>query len=144
MLARSSRRKPVDARLFLAPLCGLLLCCTLFLLITARFESVGLIGPVPSWPHAGSAETEPFQLRMRVRIRQQGYAVWSDLDDRMQIPRERGLLDAETLCNRVRIYRAMHPAVRILSVMPDDAITLEEIVLTLDALKTQRCASLKR
>jgi hypothetical protein len=140
--ASSSARKPLTARLAVAPLAGLLACCAFFLFITARFEVIAALPSVPTWPTPDTPLAREPDLR--VHLGTWGFAVTTAGRDRAVIARLDDTLDLNALCSRARRELDHRPDVRIVRLMPDDGVTWDEVTASYDALLQRRCADLPR
>jgi len=138
--AQPNARKPLNAQLALAPLCGVLACCVFFLFVTARFDAIAMLPSVPS----SRAPRMPLarERDLRIHLGAWGYIVTTAGRDRAVIVRRNGILDLNALCSRTRRELHHYPDIRIVRLMPDDGVTFDEVIASYDALLERRCANL--
>jgi len=130
----SSRRKAVDSTLPLVPFIDLLLCCVMFLLVTAVWNELAVLSVTQQVPgqSADQAEVEP--LRLFLQLDAEGYVFGSTAGDRLVIPKLAGQYDREALRARVSAYRANNPNHRDITVVAEDGVTFEHIAGAMDLL----------
>ena len=128
----SRKRKQVDGEIPLIPFIDLLLCCVMFLLVTAVWNSLGGLGTAggraddPTLPF----ETEPDILL--VQIGPAGYVLSTPVGDREEIPMAGDGYDVVALRDRLEERRRLSdPSVRII---PDDEVRHEYLIATRDAV----------
>jgi len=127
-------RKAVDVEIPLVPFIDLLLCCVMFLLVTAVWNQLAGISPAASATAedpSAVAEAEPRSVR--VRLTEAGYTVVGPLGDALEIPRRGGALDREALTIALQLHQTEGRAASVMLV-PDDGVTHAEVVGTLDGL----------
>src|SRR5437868_108408 len=89
-------KKSVDSEIPLIPFIDLLLCCVMFLLVTAvwnRLASLPANQQVPS-PNAPDVQQEP-TISLYLQVTHEGYALASTAGDRVEIPMNAGVYDQE-------------------------------------------------
>lgn len=127
-------RRPVDADVALIPFIDLLLCCVMFLLVTAVWNQLESIRANQATPGAEEAAPPPSAPELVLRIAEQGYVLGSDVGDRIDIPRSGGSWDAQALREHLEARRRMDSADTRLVVAPDDGIRYETVVGAMDTV----------
>lgn len=126
-------KKEVDANIPLIPFIDLLLCCVMFLLVTAvwnQLASHDVVQDVPGREAADAAPVEP--IRLSLLVGHQGYVVWSTAGDRFEIPMRDGDYDADALETRLAIYRRHDPNRVDLVLTSEDGVAFEHIIRAMD------------
>ncbi len=81
-----SRRRAVDTQIPLIPFVDLLLCCVMFLLVTAVWNELGghdVVQQIPGQPEADAVATP--RLELVLQLRHQGYVLASTAGDRFHL-----------------------------------------------------------
>jgi biopolymer transport protein ExbD len=128
-----SRRKNVDANIPLIPFIDLLLCCVMFLLVTAVWNQLASHDVVQSVPGGSADAAPPDALKLVLQVNAGGYVLSSTAGDRFEIPKAGDRYDRAALCDRLKIYRASDPNRRDLTLNADDGVVYEAIVQAMDA-----------
>jgi biopolymer transport protein ExbD len=127
-------KKAVDADIPLIPFIDLLLCCVMFLLVTAvwnRLASVEVSQDVPS-PDAPAA-TPPETLSLYLRVTHDGYVLATSAGDRVEIARNGEQYDSQTLRARLTERHASDPSHRDIVVAPEDGVQYADVIAGMDA-----------
>jgi biopolymer transport protein ExbD len=127
----SAGRRATNAEVSLVPFIDLLLCCVMFLLVTAvwtQLASVDVIqnGNGPEDAPPPSAVPEP----ALVRVHAGGYEVSDPAGLRTEIPRLDGDYDLLRLSEVLGRIRDL--GVAELTVVPDDGVAFDQVVRTVD------------
>jgi biopolymer transport protein ExbD len=126
-------KKAVDADVPLIPFIDLLLCCVMFLLVTAvwnRLASVPANQQVPS-SNAVDRDVEP-AISLYLQVTHAGYTIASSAGDRVEIPRNGELYDREMLRTRLQERRAADPNRHDIIVSPEDGVHYEDVIASMD------------
>lgn len=126
-------KKAVDADIPLIPFIDLLLCCVMFLLVTAvwnRLASVDVSQQVPS-PNA-PADTPPPEISYYLQVTHAGYTLASTAGDRIEIPLNGDAYDRDTLRTRLQERRAADPSRHDIIVSPEDGVHYEDVIAGMD------------
>lgn len=129
------RRKSVDTNIPLVPFIDLLLCCVMFLLVTAVWNEMASL-PANAAAEGGSADAlAPETLKLAVLIQQDGYVITTGAGDRVPLPRQANALDIAGLATRLTTLRstASHDAITLI---PDDGIPMQAVTDTMDAVRS--------
>jgi biopolymer transport protein ExbD len=131
-------KKAVDASITLIPFIDLLLCCVMFLLVTAVWNQLASIDAVQNTPGATSPdEPKSNEIELQVLLNAQGFVVSTTAGDSLAIPRVDGALDIAGLCERLDEYRKAYPDKRVINVAADDGIVFESVIATMDAVRSR-------
>lgn len=128
-----SGKKAVDAEVPLVPFIDLLLCCVMFLLVSAVWTQLGRVNTNQEAP-GPTADGQPPAPRTRVMLQvlSTGFVLGSTVGERFDIPRVGGHLDVDTLRARLSSRRAIDAANQDLIVAPEDGIPYLEVVAAMD------------
>jgi biopolymer transport protein ExbD len=129
-----ARRKAVDSTLPLVPFIDLLLCCVMFLLVTAVWNQLAVLSVTQQVPGQTGDQAEVEKLRLFLQLDSAGYVFWSTAGDRLVIPKLAGEYDREALRQRVATYHDHNPNQRDITVLAEDGVTFEHIASAIDLL----------
>lgn len=128
-----SGKKSVDSEIPLIPFIDLLLCCVMFLLVTAvwnRLASVPANQQVPS-PNAVDVEQAP-TISLYLEVTHAGYTIASSAGDRVEIPMSAGVYDQETLRARLAERHLAEPSRHDIIVAPEDGVHYADVITGMD------------
>ena len=126
-------KKAVDADIPLIPFIDLLLCCVMFLLVTAvwnRLASLEVSQQVPS-PNA-SVDVAPPDISLYLQVTHTGYTLASSAGDRIEIPMNGEAYDTETLRTRLAERRLADPNRHDIIVSPEDGVAYADVIEGMD------------
>lgn len=126
-------RKAVDADIPLIPFIDLLLCCVMFLLVTAvwnRLASVPANQDVPS-PNAVDV-VPPDAVSLYLQVTHEGYTLASSAGDHVDIPMNAGVYDQEALRTRLEERRSAEPSRHDIIVAPEDGVHYADVITGMD------------
>ncbi|MDD9969988.1 MAG: biopolymer transporter ExbD [Myxococcales bacterium] len=124
-----SGRKAVDTEIPLIPFIDLLLCCVMFLLVTAVWNELAGHHASQRVPGIDTADQPPPErVRLVLRVRHDGYVLASTAGDQVSIPKVAGTYDATGLAEGLASYRQADPARREITVVPDDGVQFRAVV----------------
>jgi len=137
-----SGRKKVDQEIPLIPFIDLLLCCVMFLLVTAIWNETGEVPTELS--AAGGTEEGPrvVQESLILEITGSGFVLASTAGDRIEVPASEGAPDFAALDQRLAERQRLQPNTPPVKVRPDDDINADVLVTTMDVLRRRGFASL--
>lgn len=141
--ARGGSRKSLDSSIPLIPIIDLLLCCIMFLLVTAVWNalaSVDVSQRVPGNPTADQVADERLQLMLLVTTK--SYELSTSAGDRIVIPAHGDQHDVPTLHEKLVLYRNAHPSLSTLAVTAEDGVVFESLVAAVDAAKADGFANI--
>jgi len=129
-----ARKGAVTGELPLVPFVDLLLCCVMFLLVTAVWNQLGALqaqstGPSPT----ADVLPAPPAHQLLVEVHQDGYRISGDAGDAMDVPAVDGSLDRLALEQALTSYREVLGATPVM-LMPDDDVNHGQIIETMDTL----------
>jgi len=136
--SHGSHKKSVDSSVPLVPFIDLLLCCVMFLLVTAVWNQLGSHDAVQNVPGESTVDQAPVErLRLVLHVGADGYELSSTAGDRYAIPKLDGAYDGEGLQARLRVYRQSLPSEHAITVVADDGVVYDAVVQAMDAAAAQ-------
>ncbi len=130
----ASGKKAVDHDVPLIPFIDLLLCCVMFLLVSAVWTQLGRLetnqqtpGPTPN------ADPVAPSVKLMLQIQSTGYMLATTAGDNTPIPKVGTLFDLSGLVRALRSRRAIDGERRDITVAPEDGIAYSEVVHAMDA-----------
>ena len=129
-----SGKKSVDQEIPLVPFIDLLLCCVMFLLVTAvwnQLAAVNVSGPGATTDPTALPNDEPDD-RLILEVGQSGYVLASTDGVRQEIPALEGMLDNAALRERLEERRRLAPRQAQLLLAPDDDIDHGALIAVMD------------
>ena len=130
----ASGKKAVDHDVPLIPFIDLLLCCVMFLLVSAVWTQLGRLetnqqapGPVQS------ADPVAPSVKLMFQIQSTGYMLATTAGDNTPVPKVREAFDLVGLTRALHARRAIDGERRDITVVPEDGIAYSEVVHAMDA-----------
>ena len=131
-------KKSVDHSIPLVPFIDLLLCCIMFLLVTAVWNQLASHDAVQEVPGQRTPDTAPADvLRIVLQVHRDGYVLSTTAGDRFEIPKIGDAYDLDVLSQRLGAYRGADPNQRDLTLAADDGVVYDAIVQAMDAAAAQ-------
>jgi biopolymer transport protein ExbD len=131
--SQHGKRKNVDAEVPLIPFIDLLLCCVMFLLVTAVWNQLGSHEVVQDVPGAAAPDVLPReQLQFVLHVSGTGYVLSSSAGESFEIPKLAGAYDLAALSQRLKSYHDVDPNRHDLTLVADDDVTYETLVQAMD------------
>ncbi len=129
-------KKALDHEIPLIPFIDLLLCCVMFLLVTAVWNQLASVEANLDGPGNVRDMTDPSpHVPLSVRVLADGYLVASGLGDETRIPRsEETSYDLLALREHLAARRQVAPNEDAVVVSADDGVAYADIVQTMDVL----------
>jgi len=127
-------KKSVDSEIPLIPFIDLLLCCVMFLLVTAVWNRLARLDAnqqVPSPNAIDQTPPEP-QIMLYLQVQQTGYTIASSAGERIEIPKNGDEYDGETLRTRLQERRAAEPNRHDIIVAPEDGVRYADVIAGMD------------
>ena len=123
-------KRAVDHEIPLIPFIDLLLCCVMFLLVTAVWNRLGQLSTPLEGPDRPSAVAQPPDVpTLFLRLTDAGFELGSTLGDHAEVPRDvaalRDLLTARRAADRSDVEVAL---------LADDGVTYARVIEALDVL----------
>jgi biopolymer transport protein ExbD len=128
---RASDKRPVDAEVPLIPFIDLLLCCIMFLLVTAVWNQLGELeaNQQIEGAQADSLVAPPRHEELVLQLPADGaWVLASSYGDRFEIPRDQ----PEELARRLQQRRERVPGRAAITVAPEDGVPYDQIVGAMD------------
>ena len=130
-------KKSVDSEIPLVPFIDLLLCCIMFLLVTAVWNQLARINAEQKTPSANTPlDTPPPEeekVKLYLRIDEAGYAIESTAGDKTPIPKVKGEYDLSKLKKKLAERHKIEPTREDIIVAPKDGVKYKDIVNAMDA-----------
>lgn len=125
-------KRAVDHEIPLIPFIDLLLCCVMFLLVTAVWNRLAQISTPLEGPGNPSALTQAAEEpTLYLRLTADGFELGSSLGDHSEIPRDEGLV---ALRQALTERRAHELAQVEMSLFADDGVSYAGVIEALDTL----------
>lgn len=127
-------RRTINQELALVPFIDLLLCCVMFLLVTAVWAELGQMGAnLPG--AAGDSPPTTDAPRLEVMVSQQGFTVRSNIGTEIEIPNVEGEPNYEGLRTQAHRFRMDTGQPYPVQLRPDDDIGVGTVAGTMDVLR---------
>ena len=130
-----SGKKSVDAEVPLIPFIDLLLCCVMFLLVSAVWNQLARINANQQQPGQQAREEQrPPEERVKLilQIQNSGYVLASTAGDRVTIGKTGDIYDLVELREKLQERRRLEPNRRDIIVAPEDGVRYEDVVAAMD------------
>ena len=128
-------KKNVDSEIPLVPFIDLLLCCVMFLLVTAVWNRLARLDAnqqVPGQPNQMDQPPPEETIRLYLQVTQTGFMIASTAGERIEIPKAGDEYDLETLRTRLIERRQAEPNRHDLIVAPEDGVMYEDVIAAMD------------
>ncbi len=128
-------RRTINQELALVPFIDLLLCCVMFLLVTAVWAELGQMGA--NLPGAASDSPAPHhnEISLQVQVSHSGFVVRSSIGTEIEIPAVDGEPNYEALRTQAHRFHMDTGDTYPVQLQPDDDIGAGMIVGTMDVLR---------
>jgi biopolymer transport protein ExbD len=130
-------KKSLDAEIPLVPFIDLLLCCIMFLLVTAVWNQLARLNASQQSPGQSSAPQDPNTpppMKLILKVTASGYTLASTGGESTDIPKSGTNYDLEALHTKLRERKEMEPNRRDIIVAAEDGVQYEHIVAAMDAV----------
>ena len=127
-------KKSIDHEIPLVPFIDLLLCCVMFLLVTAVWNQLAQLEAnqqIPGNPNPSDPPPDP-GIQLYLQITGTGYAITSSAGERIDIPKNGEVYDMDALRTRLEERRASEPNRHDLIVAPEDGVMYEDVIAAMD------------
>lgn len=126
-------KKAVDADIPLIPFIDLLLCCVMFLLVTAVWNRLAVVEVNQDVPSTEAVDRiPPDTLALYLQVTHEGYTLATSAGDRVDIPMNGGIYDPDTLRSRLAERRAADPTRSDIIVAPEDGVHYADVIASMD------------
>jgi biopolymer transport protein ExbD len=131
-------KKAVDTSIPLIPFIDLLLCCVMFLLVTAVWNELASHEAVQEVPGEKRPDDPPVEkLRLLLHVGAEGYVVSSTAGDSIRVPKIDGAYDEAALGERLRSYRDGLPDQHAITLVADDGVIYDDVMQAMDVATGQ-------
>ncbi len=129
-------KKAVDSEIPLIPFIDLLLCCVMFLLVTAVWNQLARLDANQNQPGQQAPNDRPPEekIKVGVQVKAGGYVIASTAGDRIDIPKVGDQYDVETLRDKLQERKRLEPNRRDLTVAPEDGVQYADVVSAMDTV----------
>ena len=127
-------KKSVDSEIPLVPFIDLLLCCVMFLLVTAVWNQLARLNANQQQPGQSAPNEPPPEEKIKVilQVSATGYVLSSTAGDRIEIPKSGDQYDMEGLREKLQERKRLEPNRKDLVVAPEDGVRYEDVVASMD------------
>lgn len=130
-------KKSVDHSIPLVPFIDLLLCCVMFLLVTAVWNQLARLNAnqmQPGQPQMDTPPPEEPQIKLILQVQNSGYVLATTAGDQTTIPKNGDAYDVEELIKKLKERRELEPNRKDITVAPEDGVRYEEVVKAMDTV----------
>lgn len=128
-------KKSVDQEIPLVPFIDLLLCCVMFLLVTAVWNQLARLEAnmaVPGQPNPDEQVEPDDEVKLFLKVLQSGYALESSAGDSIQVPKNGDQYDIAGLRTKLQERRQMDPNRHDLILLAENGVKYADIVQAMD------------
>ena len=128
-------KKALDSEVPLIPFIDLLLCCIMFLLVTAVWNQLARLNANQQQPGQQAPQDQPppeERVKLILQVQNTGYVIASTAGDRITIPKTGDAFDTEELRNKLIERHRLEPNRRDLIVAPEDGVQYADVVEAMD------------
>lgn len=127
-------KKSVDSEIPLVPFIDLLLCCVMFLLVTAVWNQLARIDANQQQPGQQAPNEPPPEEKIKVilQVQASGFVLASSAGDRIEIPKSGDTYDMEQLREKLQERKRLEPNRKDLVVAPEDGVQYKDVVASMD------------
>jgi biopolymer transport protein ExbD len=127
-------KKSVDSEIPLVPFIDLLLCCVMFLLVTAVWNQLARLNANQQQPGQQAPNEPPPEEKIKVilQVSANGFVISSTAGDRIEIPKSGDSYDMEGLREKLQERKRLEPNRKDLVVAPEDGVHYEDVVASMD------------
>lgn len=127
--------KSVNSEVPLIPFIDLLLCCVMFLLVTAVWNQLASIHANQQGGDPSPIALQKDRIELILRVKRDGYTLASTAGDRLDIPKTNNQYDLEALREKLKQRRRLEPARQDLIVAPEDGVIYLDIIDAMDTVR---------
>jgi biopolymer transport protein ExbD len=127
-------KKSVDSEIPLVPFIDLLLCCVMFLLVTAVWNQLAKLNANQQQPGQQAPNEPPPEEKVKVilQVQASGFVLASTAGDRIEVPKSGDQYDMEGLREKLQERKRLDPNRKDLVVAPEDGVRYEDVVASMD------------
>jgi biopolymer transport protein ExbD len=130
-------KKSLDHSIPLVPFIDLLLCCVMFLLVTAVWNQLARINAnqnQPGQPQMDTPPPEEPQIKLILQVQATGFVLATTAGERTAIPKNGDAYDIEELVKKLKERRELEPNRKDLTIAPEDGVRYEDVVKAMDVV----------
>ena len=128
-------KKSVNSEIPLIPFIDLLLCCVMFLLVTAVWNQLARINANQQQPGQQSPDRmQQENIKLVLQVQTVGYVLASTAGDRIEIPKVAEKYDVESLREKLQDRKRLEPNRRDVIVAPEDGVIYSDVVEAMDTV----------
>jgi biopolymer transport protein ExbD len=129
-------KKSVDHSIPLVPFIDLLLCCVMFLLVTAVWNQLARLNANQQQPGQPKEQMdtppEDPKIKLILQVQATGYVLATSAGERTAIPKNGDTYDIEELLKKLKERRELEPNRKDITVAPEDGTHYEDVVKAMD------------
>jgi biopolymer transport protein ExbD len=127
-------KKSVDSEIPLVPFIDLLLCCVMFLLVTAVWNQLAKLNANQQQPGQQAPNEPPPEEKVKVilQVQASGFVLASTAGDRIEVPKTGDQYDMEGLREKLQERKRLDPNRKDLVVAPEDGVRYDDVVASMD------------
>ena len=127
-------KKSVDSEIPLVPFIDLLLCCVMFLLVTAVWNQLARLNANQQQPGQQAPNEPPPEEKIKdiLQVQASGFVIASTAGDRIEIPKSGDAYDMEALREKLQERKRLEPNRKDLVVAPEDGVKYSDVVASMD------------
>jgi biopolymer transport protein ExbD len=129
-------KKSVDHSIPLVPFIDLLLCCVMFLLVTAVWNQLARLNANQQQPGQPKEQMdtppEDPKIKLILQVQSSGYVLATSAGERTAIPKNGDAYDDEELLKKLKERRELEPNRKDITVAPEDGTHYEDVVKAMD------------
>ncbi|MFM2416450.1 MAG: hypothetical protein RL385_1173 [Pseudomonadota bacterium] len=131
-------KKNLDHSIPLVPFIDLLLCCVMFLLVTAVWNQLARINANQQQPGQPQQDQPPPEqdpkIKLILQVQSTGYVLATSAGERTAIPKNGDAYDVEELVKKLKERRELEPNRKDITVTPEDGTRYEDVVKAMDVV----------
>ena len=137
-------KKALDSDIPLVPFIDLLLCCVMFLLVSAVWTQLAGLNANQQAPGQPSTPTDPPppSVKLILQVQAGGYVLATTAGERSEIPKVSGAYDRSALQQRLHDRRQLEPNRHDITVAPEDGVVYSDVISAMDTALGEGYASL--
>jgi biopolymer transport protein ExbD len=129
-------KKSLDHSIPLVPFIDLLLCCVMFLLVTAVWNQLARLNANQQQPGQPKEQMdtppEDPKIKLILQVQGSGYVLATSAGERTAIPKNGDAYDDEELLKKLKERRELEPNRKDITVAPEDGTRYEDVVKAMD------------
>lgn len=127
-------KKSSNSEIPLVPFIDLLLCCVMFLLVTAVWNQLARIDANQQQPGQAAPDQPPPEEKIKVvvQVKATGYVISSTAGDQIDIPKVGDAYDDEQLRTKLQERKRLEPNRKDMTVAPEDGVLYADVINAMD------------